>query len=219
MDELNLRATPTVNLSAPDSANRMAEALVAESRRVDADPTVVEAWTAFENAEARQDELDGALSALNVRYSEIDKWLKDIAPAYVEELIKSAASGGRRPDQKVAGQIIDRENEVRLLVRAVQRIVEHLKPTAQIARLWAEAAHQFARAKVLDRLAHERAQRLLDSLSAAVSEEGVVQVDAKAGVSGLLLGMASEARTTAHGHERLAKELQEKYNEQTRKDN
>jgi hypothetical protein len=217
MDELNLRATSTVNVSAPDSANKILDALAAESRRVDADTTVVEARTAFENAEARQDELDEALRALNVRYSEIDKWLKGIAPAYVEELIKSAASGGKRPDQKVASSIIERENEARLLIRAVERIVEHLKPTAQITRLWAEAAHQFARAKVLDKLAHERAQRLLESLSAAVSEEGVVQVDAKAGVSGLLLGMASEARTIGHGHERYARELQEKYNEQTKK--
>ena len=215
--ELDLQTTPTVILSTPNAANVVTEKLVAELRRVAEDPAVIEAQSAFENAEARQMKLDVALRGLNARYGELDKWLKGILPEHVEALIEAAASGSKQPGAKTASRIIDAESEVRLLIRAVQRVVEHLNPTAQIACLQAEARYGFTRAKSLETLANERAQRLLESLSVAVSEEGTVQVDAKAGVSGVLLSMASEAKTKAYGHERLAKELQSKYDEQKRK--
>ena len=131
-------------------------------------------------------------------------------------MIESAGSDGKRPDQKVASRIIDSENESRLIVRAVQQIAEHLKPPAEIARVWAQARLQHARAKALDALAQERGQRLVGALSAAVGEETVVSVDTKNGAIGMLIGLANEAKKEAYGFEASAKELQKAYGERTK---
>jgi hypothetical protein len=217
MDGLNLRATPTLQLSAPNAAEKLDEKLTAELERVEADQSVLADRALFEKACDREKQLDRAHRALNQRDSEIGKWLGDIAGTYVESLIESAGSDGKRPDVKIAGRIIDSENESRLICRAIERIALHLKPVAEIARLRAEAQMQHTRAKVIDELAHERAQRFVGALSAAVGEEVAVSVDTKSGAIGMLLAIANEARKEAYGLEAFARERQESYDKHNAK--
>jgi hypothetical protein len=117
---------------------------------------------------------------------------------------------------KIAGRIIDSENESRLIARAVTRICEHLKPIAEIHRLRAEAQMQHTRAKVIDALAQARGQRLIGALSVAVGEEVAVSVDTKSGAIGMLTGLADNARKEAYGFETLAGELQKSYERNTK---
>ena len=53
------------------------------------------------------------------------------------------------------------------------------------------------RAKALEQIARERAEKLLDQLRDAVSEEVVLPVDMSKGVSGALVAQAAEYRRRA----------------------
>jgi hypothetical protein len=216
MDELDLRQTPTLQLSGQNAAENITLKLKAELERVEQDEHVIAARAAFAEAETVFDRTRLAMRRINDRVGELTQFLGDVAIKYVDELIESAAAGGKRPDSKISTQIINSENEHRLSVRAIGRIAEHLIPKAEIAKLRAVADVERVRAYVMDRLANERGQRLMDAMGPAVAEEVSVQVDMKGGVAGMLLGLANQARLKANGHETEAKELQEKYDEQQR---
>jgi hypothetical protein len=217
MEEIDLRQTPTLMLSGPGAAESIALKLRAELERVDQDEKVVAARATFTEAETALDRTNLAMLRINDRVGELTRFLGDVAIKYVDELIESAGAGGKRPDSKIGTQIINAENEARLSARAIGRIAEHLIPLAEIAKLRAEADLELIRAYVMDRFATERGQKLIAAMGAAVEAECVVQVDTKGGVAGMLLNFANEARKNAHGYDALAKELQEKYDEQQRK--
>lgn len=217
MDELDLRQTPTLQLSGPGAAEAITEKLKVELSRVEQDERVIAARAALKEAETVVDRTQRAMRVINERAGELSKFLGNVAVTYVDSLIQSAANGGKRPDSKISTRLIDAENEHRLSVRAIGRIAEHLIPQAEIAKLRAEAALEQVRAFVMDRLANERGQRLIAAMGPAVAEEVSVQVDTKGGVAGMLLDLASAARKNAYTRDKLADEAQEKYDEGQRK--
>jgi len=213
MEELDLRTNPTLQLSGENAAEALTEKLRGELSRVDQDEAVIAARISFEAAEATVERTKRAMLVINDRAGELTKFLSDIAITYVDSLIESAANGGKRPDPKISTQIVNAENEHRLSVRAIGRIAEHLIPLSEIAKLRAESDFERLRAFVMDRLANERGQRLIEAMGAAVAEEVSVQVDTKGSVAGMLLELANAARKKANGLDKWADELQEKYNE------
>jgi hypothetical protein len=215
--EIDLRQTPTLQLSAPGAAESITAKLHAELKRVDQDEHVVAARTAFEQAESVVERTKRALRVINDRANELTKFLGDIAVTYVDSLIESAAAGGKRPDSKISTQIINAENEHRLSLRAIGRIAEHLIPKSEIAKLRAEADLERIKAHVMDGFTAERGQKLIEAMGAAIEAEGVVTVGANSGVAGMLLDLANAARKAAHGHDKVADEMNEKYQEHQRK--
>jgi hypothetical protein len=135
-------------------------------------------------------------------------------------LIEVAANtdSDKWPASKMATRIVDAENESHLVSRAINRVAEHLKPIAEIDKHLAEAAMLFARADQMDTIANQRAERLIDSLSAAVGEEVVLPVDVRHGVVGVLIQLADDTRKEAYARKQTASMLRKTYDEkQTKK--
>lgn len=89
------------------------------------------------------------------------------------------------------------EGRHRQASRAIERLVERLIPGAQLLRLRGESHAHAARARALEQVAQERAEKLLGQLRDAVSEEVVLPVDMSKGVSGALLAQAAELKHRA----------------------
>ena len=89
------------------------------------------------------------------------------------------------------------ENRSRQATRAIERLVERLLPCAQLVRLREESHAAITRARALEGIAQERAEKLLEQLRDAVSEEVVLPVDLSKGVAGALLAQASELKRQA----------------------
>ena len=70
-------------------------------------------------------------------------------------------------------------------------------PLALWARLREESHAAITRARALEGIAQERAERVLDQLREAVGEEMVLPVDLSKGVSGALLAQAAELKNRA----------------------
>ena len=99
------------------------------------------------------------------------------------------------------------EHQIRYAGRAIERVAEHLIPLAQIPNLREEAHALEARARALEGIAQERAEKLLGQIREAVSGEIVLPVDLSKGVSGALLARAKEMRGRAV---QLAREADER---------
>ena len=81
--------------------------------------------------------------------------------------------------------------------RAMERLVEHLIPLAQIVELRADSHELLTKARAVETIAQERAEKLLGQLRDAVSEEIVLPVDMSKGVAGALLAHASGLKKLA----------------------
>ncbi len=103
-----------------------------------------------------------------------------------------------------------------MATRALERLVEHLTPLAQIAKLRAEAHALVARGRALERIAHERAEKVLSQLREAVSEEMVLPVDMSKGVAGALLARAGAIKRRAVEVSANADRLEAWYMDQAR---
>ena len=95
------------------------------------------------------------------------------------------------------GELATLETQNRYAMRAIERMVEHLIPLAQIASLREESHALMTRARVLERIAQERAEKVLGKIRDAVSDEIVLPVDLSKGVAGALIARAVELRRCA----------------------
>ena len=84
-------------------------------------------------------------------------------------------------------------------------------PLERIAHLREESHAAMVRAKALERVAGERAEKLLGKLRDAVSEEVVLPVDMSKGVSGSLVAQAAEYRRRAVAISENADRLEKAY--------
>ncbi len=215
--ELDLRATPTLQLSGPGAAEKITEKLKVEIQRVFEDAQVVATRQALTETEQILDRTNLAWRHLNDRVLEIGKFLKNIAGPFIDQMIQNAADGSKRPDNRICTQVVASESEHRLTMRAIQNIVTDRLPKLEIAKLRCQAEVERAKADAFDRFAEERAQKLITAMGAAIAEEVILPVNTRGSVAGMLIELANEARKTAHTHEDLAKELQDKYDEGQRK--
>ena len=196
----DLARTPTLQAVATLDQDLLVEDLQqrveAASRQADELPEVVEAIEARRGAEQRLLELRKAERALSLFARETGEKLGAAREASLDVLI-AAASGGEKLDFKNLSELGALENRGRQASRAIERLVERLLPEAQWQHLRTESHGLLAKARALETLAQERAERLLEQLREAVNEEMVLPVDMSKGVSGALLAQASELRQRA----------------------
>ncbi len=129
--------------------------------------------------------------------------------AALDGIIDSAAEG--KPDFTKLAELTAIETRNRHTGRALERLVEHLIPLAQIAQLREDAQDLVTRARAIESVAQERAERVLGQLRDAVSEEMVLPVDMSKGVAGALLAHASGLKKRAVQEAENADRMEKSY--------
>jgi hypothetical protein len=193
MDTPTLQAVATADERAlvQDLERRVEEAL----QQAEEQAEVAEAAGRQREAETSLDRLQGATRALNQEARTLGENLAAAMEKSVEGLIQTAAAG--KPDFGKSREVGALEHNGRMVSRALERLVEHLSPLAEIGKLRTEAHALAARGRALERIAHDRAEKVLSQLREAVSEEMVLPVDMSKGVAGALLGRAAEMKRRA----------------------
>jgi hypothetical protein len=167
---------------AQDLHTRVGEALDAAEQQ----PEVVEAAESLRVAAERLDKLRTSQRALNQYAKDARERLAKSSQAVVYTIIESAAAKGK-PDFGKLAELAANENQSRYASRALEQIAEHLIPLAQIATLRGESHAMLARARAIEGMAQERAERVLMRIRDAVTDEMVLPVDLSKGVAGALL--------------------------------
>ncbi len=103
------------------------------------------------------------------------------------------------------------ETRNRQVSQAIERLVEQKLPIAQLAALREESHAAMTMVKALEQVAQQRAEKLLEHLRSAVSEEVVLPVDMSKGVSGALLHQATEYKDKARQLSESADQLEQTY--------
>ena len=192
--------TPTLHAVATGDEQQLVEDLQerveAAARAAEEAPAVVEAVAAQGNAEQNLARLKKAERALNQFAKETGEKLGALRETALDAVIQSAASGDKL-DFKGLSELATLENRSRQATRAIERLVERLLPMALWARLREESHAASTRARALEEIAQERAERVLDQMREAVGEEMVLPVDLSKGVSGALLARAAELKSRA----------------------
>ena len=221
MPAFDITATPTLQAVASTDERVLASDL---QKRVDEaiqtaedQPAVVDASQAHHAAEELVSSLHTAARTLNETAREMRAQSSAVLAKTLEKLIKSAASGGK-PDYSHASRFGESENRERLTGRALERVVEHLTPLAQVARLRAESHALLTRARAIEEAAQQRAEKVLGQLRGAVSDEMVLPVDMSKGVAGALLSHAVELKRRAVVAATGADEIEKRYMERIGKD-
>lgn len=193
----HLTQTPTLQAVTTDDEQRLAQDIQARlteaMTHVEAQPVVAEAMEASRAAAERFEKLRTAERSLHQSAKEAREQLDGMMQAALDALVDSAARGAT-PDWTKADAAGALEQQIRFSGRAIERLAEHLIPLAQIASLREEAHSLEARARALEAIAQERAEKLLGQIREAVSGEIVLPVDLSKGVSGALLNKAKELR-------------------------
>jgi hypothetical protein len=204
-------ATADERVLVQDLERRVDEAL----RLAEEQAEVAEAAGTQRAAEGRYDALQAATRALNLEAKTLRESIAGAVEKSLEGLIESAAATGK-PDFGKARELAALEHNDQMATRALERLVEHLTPLAQIAKLRAEAHALVARGRALERVAHDRAEKVLNQLREAVSEEMVLPVDMSKGVSGALLARAGAIKRRAVEVSANADRLEAWYMDQAR---
>ncbi len=187
-----------------DLQRRVADAL----GEAEKEPQVIEAAEASAGATDRVAKLRAAQKSLN-EYARAmrDRFARSSA-AVVDAVIESAAAG--KPEFGKLGEVVAIEQRNRFASRALEQITETLIPLAQIASLRAESHAMEARARAVRAIAQERAERVLEQMRGAVTEEIALPVDLSKGVAGALL-------EHAEGLKRRAVQISEQADEMERR--
>jgi hypothetical protein len=134
------------------------------------------------------------------------------AQTALDGVIESAMFN-EKPDLKKVGGLFAMENQNQFAVRAIERLVEHQIPLAKIASLREESHALMTRARAAERIAQERAERILGQVRDAVTEEMVLPIDLSKGVSGALLAHAAGLKRMAIQISANADEMERSYSE------
>jgi hypothetical protein len=212
----DLARTPTLQAVATEDEQLLAQDLqhrVEESVALaEAQPDVVAAAEAQLAAEDRLARLKKAERTLSQFAKELREQAATGARAAIDALVESAAAG-EKPDFKKLQGVSTIENQGNLARRAIERMVEHLIPLAQIAALRSESHVSMTRARATERVAQERAERVLGQMRDAVTEEMVLPIDLSKGVSGSLLAHAAGLKKIAIQISAHADELERAYSD------
>lgn len=173
-------------------------------------PEVAEAVGAQLSSEEYLRRLQKAERVLSQRARELRDQLLASRQAALDALIESATLSSE-PDFTKLLDLATIENQDRHANGAIQRIVEHLIPLAQIARLRAESHALLAKARAIEGIAHERAEKVLEQLRRAVTEEVVLPVDMSKGVVGALVTHAKALKRSSIQHSENADQIEKSY--------
>ncbi|HXP83497.1 MAG TPA: hypothetical protein VN841_02180 [Bryobacteraceae bacterium] len=214
VDTPTLQAVATADEQAliQDLEKRVEEAF----GQADSQPEVVEAAGLNQTAEAHLAELHAAARTLNQHAKALNEEIAAATEGALDALIQSAAQG--KPDFGKSRDVAALEQKNRLASSALERLVEHLTPLAQIGQLRAKAHALATRGRALERIAHERAEKVLSRMREAVSEEMVLPVDMSKGVAGAVLSRAGQIKRRAIEISVNADRLEQWYMDKNRKE-
>jgi hypothetical protein len=195
-----LAETPTLEAVATEDEQTLAQELqarVAEAvQHAESQTAVAEAANAQQRGQDRLERLRSAERALNGQARASRERITELSEKTLENLVEAAASG-KKLEFKKLDEVAAGEAQIRTLGQAIERLTEHLIPRAHIASLREEAHALEAKARALERIAQERAERVLEQLRGAVGEEMVLPVDMSKGVAGALLARAAGLKRLA----------------------
>ena len=197
--DFQITETPTLHFVASGDEQQLSEDLQARLdealRQAEEQPEVVSAVEANRAAADRVQQLKKAERGLHQYARESGVELGNASRQALDNIILSTAAG--KPDFTGIGDLARIETCSRYAGRALERLVEHLIPVSQIAQLRADSHELMTRARVIERIAQQRAEKLLGQLRDAVSEEVVLPVDMSKGVAGALLAHAGALKKLA----------------------
>ncbi len=199
-------ATADEQALAHDLQERVTEALNAAEQHAE----VMEAAEAHRAATERLESFKTSQRVLNQYAKDARDRLTRAAQTMIDGIIESAALKAK-PEFAKANELAAIENHNRYAGRALEQIAEHLIPLAHIATLRAESHAAIARARVIERIAQERAEKLLSRMREAVNDEMVLPVDLSKGVAGALLAQAERLKRRALQISENADELERGY--------
>jgi hypothetical protein len=211
--DFHITETPTLHFVATEDEQRLSQDLQArldESlRQAEERPEVVAAAEAHHAAGERLEKLKKAERGLHQYARQSSAEMAGIAENALDKIIHSAAKGA--PDFGDLAEWSAVEMRNRHTGRALERLVEHLIPLAQIAQLRADSHELLTRARAVESIAQERAERVLGQIREAVSEEIVLPVDMSKGVAGALLAHASALKKLAVQQSENADQIEKSY--------
>lgn len=213
----DITATPTLQavataderLLVSDLQKRLDEAILQAHNQDD----VAEAMEAHRSAEAVVEKLQTASRVLNDQARHLRDQISVAADKTLDKLISSAGSG--KLDFAQAANLASLEHRERLISRALERVVEHLTPLAQVARARAESHALMAHARAIEAAAQQRAEKVLGQLRDAVSDEVVLPIDMSKGVAGALLTHAAGLKRRAMETSGHADQIENSYMQRT----
>jgi hypothetical protein len=197
--DFHITETPTLHFVATEDEQRLSQDLQArldESLgQAEEKPEVIVAAEATRIAEGRLQRMRKAERTLHQYARESNIEMAGFVEKSLGAIVESAAEG--KPAFTKLGDLMAMEGRIKYTVRALERLVEHLIPLAQIAHLRGDSHELLTRARAIENIAQERAERVLSQLREAVSEEMVLPVDMSKGVAGALLAHASGLKKLA----------------------
>ena len=197
--DFQITETPTLHFVATEDEQKLSMDLqtrLDESlRQVEEQAEVAAAFEGTRVAEDLLDRMKKAERALHQYAREANGEMAGVAEKALGAIIDSAAAG--KPAFAKVGDLMAMEARIKYTGRALERLVEHLIPLAQIAHLRADSHELLTRARAIEKIAQERAERVLGQLRSAVSEEMVLPVDMSKGVVGALLAQAGGLKKLA----------------------
>jgi hypothetical protein len=191
---------------AQDLQKRVADALSGAEQN----PEVIEATEAHRTAADRLENLRTSQRALNQYAKDSRERLNRATQTMTDGIVESAAAKGK-PEFAKANELAAIENHGRYANRAIEQLAEHSIPLAHIASLRAESHALLGRTRSIERMAQERAEKLLTRMREAVSDEMVLPVDLSKGVAGMLLAHADGLKRRAIQISENADEMERKY--------
>jgi len=211
--DFHITETPTLHFVATGDEQRLSQDLQARLddslRQAEEQPEVAAAVEATRAAEDRLQQMKKAERTLHQYARESNTEMAGVADAALGAVIESAAEG--KPAFTKLSDLMTIEARVRYTGRALERLVEHLIPLAQIAHLRADSHELLTRARAVENIAQERAERVLGQLRDAVSEEMVLPVDLSKGVAGALLAHAGGLKKLAVQQAENADRIEKSY--------
>jgi len=212
----DIAKTPTLEAVANEEEKALAADL--EKRVQEA---IQSAESQSEVAAARESQAAAEQKLGNFKNAE--RWLTDFAKAALAQAAIAAetalnawiasAAMAEKPQFKKASAVASIETQHQFAMRAIERLVEHLIPAAQIESLREESHALLTRARAVEAIAQERAQKILGQVRDAVSDEMVLPIDLSKGVSGALLAHAAGLKKMAIQISSNADEMERSYNE------
>lgn len=211
--DFHITETPTLHFVATDDEQRLSQDLQARLekslREAEEQPEVIAALASHRAAEARLQRFKSAERGLHQFACELNMEMAGSGQKALDTIIESAVSG--KPDFTGLAKLTAVETQTRHTGRALERVVEHLIPLAQIVQLREDAHKLMTRAKAIEKVAQQRAERVLGQIRDAVSEEIVLPVDMSKGVAGALLAHAGGLKRLAVQQSENADRIEKSY--------
>ena len=197
--DFQITETPTLHFVATDDEQQLSQDLQARMEEslghAEEQPEVMAAVEATRGADDRLQQMKKAERSLHQHAHESNNEMTVVSGKTLGTIIDSAAAG--KPAFMKLSDLMAIETRIRYTGRALERLVEHLIPLSQIAHLRADSHELLTRARAVEKIAQERAERVLSQLREAVSEEMVLPIDMSKGVAGALLAHASGLKRLA----------------------